>query len=602
LIAGGFFAVILVIVGALAAIRLASIASDLRHARSLIQTAGVDIEQGQLGPARGALTEAEQILVKTNNDLYGQPELELVGWLPVVRENLDSLQNSVTVALQMVDGGNRLLQITQPLENAQGHLDVSLHQGAIPLQAVQQVQREAQDLTDALPPVNEKPSKSLLIGPVGDLQDRIYTEAARRRTQLDNVSRALTILADMSGGNGDRRYLIAVANTAEMRGAGGMILSYGVLTSSGGKFTLGDFGGIDDLAIPTAVDPATLHLPADYLARWQGLEPTRLWRNTTLAPDFQLDAPVMAAMFTRKTGLPVNGVIQIDPAGLAAILAGTGPVDVPSVGLVSADNVVDETINRAYIDFPDRDQRQEVSADVAKAAFHALIDGDFGSLRPFGTALFKAAAARHLLFYTSVTDVAAQSHFFGADGALADPSLQDTAILTVQNVGKNKLDYYVDTSLSLTGTRAIGTPGSLTATITVTNSTPEGLTSEYITGVPVRGQPYALYKGIVSLYLPTGTTLVSSQGSDLPPLLTTEAGRTLVGYDISVPAGASSTVTLQLNLVPRPAGKPYAFAFAPIGRVRPTTIDVDIDLGDGRRARLGVSALDKVTVVSPQPG
>jgi len=73
-------------------------------------------------------------------------------------------------------------------------------------------------------------------------------------------------------------------------------------------------------------------------------------------------------------------------------------VDVPSVGQVSAANVVDITINRAYIDFPNRDQRQEVSADVAKVAFHALIDGDFGSLRPFGTALFRPrGASSHLL-------------------------------------------------------------------------------------------------------------------------------------------------------------------------------------------------------------
>ena len=180
-----------------------------------------------------------------------------------------------------------------------------------------------------LPSPNSAPSTRWLIGPVKDLQDRLFREADSRRTQIDNVSRALTLLADMAGANGNRRYLIAVANTAEMRGAGGMILSYGILESANGTFKLGDFGPIDDLAIDRGVDASALTLPSDYLARWQGFEPTRLWRNTTLAPDFQLDAPVMAAMFTAKTGLPVDGVIQIDPSGLAAILEGTGPVDVP---------------------------------------------------------------------------------------------------------------------------------------------------------------------------------------------------------------------------------------------------------------------------------
>ena len=103
-----------------------------------------------------------------------------------------------------------------------------------------------------------------------------------------------------------------------------------------------------------------------------------------------------------------------------------------------------------------------------------MIDGDFGSLRPFGTALFKTAAARHLIFYANAPPVAAQVHFFGADGALPDPAQQDTAILTVQNVSKNKLDYYVDTSLSLSGRRPAGTTGAITAAITITNATPGG--------------------------------------------------------------------------------------------------------------------------------
>jgi hypothetical protein len=377
-----------------------------------------------------------------------------------------------------------------------------------------------------------------------------------------------------------------------------MILSYGVLESADGVFTLGEFGSIDELFLDDPVDPTTLDLPNDYLARWSGLEPTRLWRNTTLSPDFKFDAPVMEAMFTAKTQLSVDGVIQIDPAGLAAILEGTGPVDVPDVGLVSAANVQDITINRAYIDFPNRDQRQEISADVAKAAFHALIDGEFGSLRPFGTALFKAAAGRHLIFYSNSAVTEAQVQFFGADGALPAADVRDAVFLTIQNVGKNKLDYYLDTSVALSGQRLPGVAGTVTATVTVANTTPPGIPSTYVTGVVPRGAPYALYKGIVSLYVPTGTTILRSEGSDLPATVVTEAGRTLVTYDIEVPAGASSTVTLELNLVPRPAG-PYALVAVPVGRVRPMTLSVDLDLGDGRRATRALGPLEKLTIIGP---
>jgi hypothetical protein len=387
-----------------------------------------------------------------------------------------------------------------------------------------------------------------------------------------------------------------------MRGAGGMILSYGVLESNNGTFTLGNFGNIDELALDGPVDPAQLKLPADYLARWNGLQPTMLWRNTTLAPDLHFDAPVMEAMFTKKTGLQVDGVIQIDPQGLAAILTGTGPIDVPTVGQVTADNVVDLTLNRAYIDFPNRDQRQEVLGDVAKGAFNALVNGQFSSLRPFGEALFKAASGRHLVFYADSDAVRTQTAFFGADGGLPDAGTQDYALLTVQNFSKNKLDYYVDTRLELTGTRPAGRPGDLTAVVTVTNNVPPGLASAYITGPNAPEQQAGVYRGTVSLYVPTGTTLLDTAGAAQPAALTTEAGRTLVTYDIELAAGASSSVSLHLSLAPRPAQVPYAMVLDPVPRVRPTSVAVDVDVGGGERARQAAVPLTSPIVVLAEQG
>jgi hypothetical protein len=138
----------------------------------------------------------------------------------------------------------------------------------------------------------------------------------------------------------------------------------------------------------------------------------------------------------------------------------------------------------------------------------------------------------------------------------------------------------------------------VTATVTIANTTPLGIPSEYVTGIVPRGAPYALYRGIVSLYVPTGTTLTGSDGSELPARVTTESGRTVVTYDVVLPAGGTSTVTLQLSLVPRAAGA-YTLVAVPVGRVRPTNLAVDLDLGDGRRVRRDMSPVEKVSVISP---
>jgi len=578
--AGSVFA-ILVVLGAFAAVRLVRVARDLRDARHLLDSAGQHIENGDLAAARDELARSQQLLTRSNSQLYNSPSLEILGLLPVVHQNLASLRDGVGLALRMTDGGSNILAITKPLESPSGKLEVPFDHGTIPLAAVHDAQAATDQLAAVLPQQGVRPHDSFVIGPIADAQRELYEQAGMRRAQLDSVSHGLSLLAGLSGEAGPKRYLIAVANPAEMRGAGGMVLSYGILESNKGTFTLGEFGKIDDLFLDTAVDPASLHLPADYLARWGNLEPTRLWRNATVHPDFAFDAPILEAMFTAKTQLPVDGVIQIDPVGLAAILTGTGPVTVEGLGEVNAGNVVDLTINRAYIDFPNRDQRQELLGDVARAAFDKLINGKLDSMRTLGDAVFKASQGRHILFHSVDAGLEAETRYFGATGELPAPG-QDYALLAVQNFGQNKLDYYLDTSVQLAGRRPEKAPGELTATITITNTAPANGRSAYVFGETDPG----VYRGVVSLYLPDGTTLNGAGGDPTasPAIATADGGRTAVSFDVEIPPGEQRTVTLRLALVPRPAGD-YQFELVPIGRVRPTVFAVDIETGRGRVTR-----------------
>ncbi len=583
LVALGGLALLVALVGGLAAYRLARVASELRSARTLIDTAGTDLEAGRLGPARQNLDRAQTLLTAANGRLYTSPEIDLVAWVPGVRQNLDALRQSVGVALRLVDGGGRILDAAGPLEGPDGDLEVPLADGAIPLDAVRASGRESEALAIALPTGADRVESGLVLPQITDVQDRVFAEAERRRVQLTNVARALSLITEMSGGNGDRRYLIAVANTAEQRGSGGMILSYGELTSSQGDFELGEFGNVDEIELDAPVDTP---LPDDYLERWDGFDPEQRWRNANLGADLTVVAPAMEAMFTEATGKPTDGVIQIDPAGLAAILEGTGPVRVPTVGEVTADNVVDLTLNSAYVLFPDRDVRQEVLGDVAEAVFDRLLDGEYESLRPLGEALAEAVAERHLLVHSSRPTAQREIEFFDADGALPPAETIDWLHLTSQNVSANKLDYYLDTSLAVKGTRRPGKAGMVEATVTLANTAPDDGSPRYIFGPNDRDETAGLYRGLVTLYLPTGAQLLGASGdpTQTRPAFDTEAGRSLVTFRIDVPAGDSRTVTLRLRLPPRPPGS-YRAVLVPQPRVRPTKVALDLDLGDARLRR-----------------
>lgn len=573
----------LLVLGVLAGRRLLQISADLRSAKRALDRVGTQVEAGSLADARAGLAEAQGLVAKANAALYQSPEIDLISWLPVARQNVDALKGSVGVAFTLVNGGRRILDASMPLADEAGDLEVPLREGAIPLDTVASVRDEVEALASALPGPEAKASERLLAGPIAELQRDVLAEAARRRDQFRGVAQGLGLLDDLAGGNGDRRYLIAVANTAEMRGAGGMVLSYGELSSSDGDFELGDFGAIDELLLAGPIPDDAVSLPENYLERWGGLGVTSLWRNATMSSDFTLVAPVLEAMYEQATGQAVDGVIQVDPDGLAAILRGIGPVLVPNVGLVDADNVVSLTLNEAYTLFPERDVRQEVLGDVAKEVFSVLVDGEYDSLRPLGESVFRAGIERHILFHTVHPEAQGETRFFGADGGLPEADLQDYVQLTVQNLSRNKLDYYVDSALTLRGVRDAGKVGDVTATVTISNQAPADGTNLYVFGPFNQQEVRGRYRGVVSLYVPNGTKLVGADvGSAAgPPTMFGEGDRTLVSFPVTLDAGESAEVNLYLTFAPRPPGA-YEVLLVPSPRVRPTVVTVDL-AADGRR-------------------
>jgi hypothetical protein len=400
---------------------------------------------------------------------------------------------------------------------------------------------------------------------------------------MTSLSAASDLLAALSGANGPRRFMIAVANAAEMRGTGGMILSYGELTSTNGTFTLDRFGGIDEIPLNEAV-PAPAGTPADYIKRFADLGPTRNWRNSTLGGDFTFLGPILEAMHKQATSVVADGVLQVDSMGLAAFLRGIGPVDVEGLGQVTADNVVQLTLSDAYNRFPaQRDQRQEVLGDVARAVFRKLVTGDYPSLRTLATSLVAAAAERRIVLHLQRPDEQRSVTSLGVDGALP-PIGNDFAMLSVQNLGGNKLDYYLDSDLRIAGDRRPGAVGRVHADVTLTNTAPAGKTSPpYVFGPINKDLKAGQYAGFVTLYLPTGASLTGSSG-DLAagqPGVVTENGRSAVTFPVRIDAAQKIHVGLDLQLPPgRGAG--YRFEIVPVSRVRLTTIGIDLARGPGR--------------------
>jgi hypothetical protein len=569
------------VVGALGLVNLVRAASHLSTARQAIQAAQTDVQAGRLNEAGRRLAVAEKELTSGTLIVHKSASLNLLGILPVAHQNLEAIKRSVSLALVMTNGGRRLVELARPLEGPNGRIEVPLNSGAIPLDKVVAMRDQLDELSFALPGGSEAPGTALLVGKVGSLQRDVYREAAARRRQFTSVARALDVLADMGGANGPRRYLVAVANAAEMRGTGGMILSYGVLTSADGKFKLDHFGQIDELKLTSRapVDPAP-----PYVQRFKQLDPTLLWRNANVGADFTQAGPVLDSMYTAATGQPVDGVIQIDSMGLSALLRALGPVNVPDLGQVNADNAVALTLNEAYTRFPNRTVRQEYLGQVAQAAFQRLVTGAYPSLRSLGESLATAVRRRNIIVYSTRPSTERSIGWLQADGSVA--SERDFLQLTVQNFTGNKLDYYVDSEVRLTGSRPEGKQGRVRAEVRLTDTAPPNGQPPYVFGPLLPQFAAGEYRTVVSLYVPAGTAIARSAGLDQPfsLVLGAEDARSVVSFTSNLRAGETRIVTVDLVLPPR-APSAYSLSLLPSPRVRPTVFVVDLDTGGGHRAR-----------------
>ena len=280
-----------------------------------------------------------------------------------------------------------------------------------------------------------------------DSVDRQITTLERRLAKAVHDSRvaadAARVLPAVFGGSGSRRYFLAVQNNAESRATGGFIGNWGLITATGGKLSLDRFEPVRVLN-PTPAQTRTLHAPDDYVTRYERFRPERRWQNVNLSPDLPTVGPIIADQLVQAGVGPVDGVVTVDPVGLADVLRLTGPVRVQgwSQPITSA-NVVDVTLRQAYVVFADSSaRRDEFLGDVAEAVWRAFTKGDLGSPANVVRVLGQASHQKHLAVWLADPKAQRLVHRARADAAMPRAG-DDLTLVTTQNAGQNKLDVYL---------------------------------------------------------------------------------------------------------------------------------------------------------------
>jgi hypothetical protein len=425
-----------------------------------------------------------------------------------------------------------------------GQIDVDrLRQLQEPLDHVAQLLDQAGDRFAAV----ESP---WLVGPVASTLDQVSTEVERTAPQADLAARGAEVAPGLLGGDGTRHYFIAFTTPSEERGLGGFMGNWAELTATDGKLTLSRSGRTRELDSAPGAKDRVVTSPEDYAARYARFDPGTFFQDVTASPDLPSVADVIGQLYPQMGGTPVDGVLVVDPYGLAALLNFTGPIAVDgSPETLTADNAADILVRRQYVEFTSKDERIDFLDEASKETFEKLTRGDIPGPEKIGEVLGPAVEGRHLMFSATRPEEQALFDRIGATGAFptAEPD-RDFFALTSQNAGNNKIDVFLRREIAydvsydpLTGRERA------TATITLHNDAPASGLPAYVIGNRNQSFPVGTNRMYLSFYSPFELTGSTINGAGVPFESQRELGYHVYSKYLSVPAGGTATVVLDLS-------------------------------------------------------
>lgn len=420
------------------------------------------------------------------------------------------------------------------------------------------------------------------IPPVADGLDDVTDAVGDAEGSARTGALAAEVGPDLLGQDGEARYFVAFVSPAEARGTG-FLGNYGVLTVTDGEVDLVDVGRNDELN--RVVDgPKEITGPADYLARYARFEPESTWENVTFTPDGPTAGQVMAELYEQSGGEPVDGVIRIDPTGLARLLRLTGPVTIAGLPYpLDATNVVSFLQVEQYRLFEVAEARSDLLGQVAQGVYTELTTGAGPAPARLARSLGPAVEGGHLSVWLRTERGQQLMERLGADGAV--PEVVDDGFGVVsQNAGGGKIDVFMQRSVRYDASIDAAT-GAVTATavIGLDNQAPESGEPPYLIGNLVDA-PTGTNRTWLSVYSPLDLVTLSVDGHEVAADEGVERGWNVWSLFVDIPPGAEATVTVELAGQVDLSDGTYRFDLLPQTTVRPDDVRVSATFAGARIA------------------
>ena len=346
------------------------------------------------------------------------------------------------------------------------------------------------------------------------------------------------------GTDAPKRYMIAFQNSAEARGTGGILGAFAIVQLSKGHVSVIRTGSN---AILKSLEELPIRMPTDYVKLY-GSDPA-IWQNSNISPHFPYAAQLWMALWKKQFGEQLDGVIAVDPSALSYVLQATGPITLKSGEVITSENVVAETLQKAYKRYEtNNDARKQYLVDIMNAAASKITSGQFSKVG-MAKAIKRGLIENRILMYSR--DKAAEEQLASVRlGGILGSNRNDEFRSVIINTDASKLDYYLTRTTNIQSL-GCGKDSKIKITVTLKNSLKSGVgLPAYVLTRADKTKPAALVSGqhrfLDFIYGPTGSNLISAKRSSAfgsPGGIGEERHRPLLAVDVDLAPGQEEKIT-----------------------------------------------------------
>jgi len=528
---------------------------DLTRAANLSEQAIDSLNAGDYQRAATEFADASAAFARTDDRLGGV--LALPGRLiPGIAQNVRA---GADLSAEAASGTNTAANALASIDPA----TLTLNDGAVDLDAVAAVEApllEVQKALVGLRAVSESIDSPWLIGVFQDQLARLDKRLDDNEPLLGNAIDAVQLSPQILGADGARRYLIMFTTPAELRGITGFMGNFAEVTIDDGRIEVTGFGRRSGLSDYVGTNGATCDgCPQEFVDRYgqYGLAvgPEREflsvgWLNITMPRHFPFVAEVASIVYAQSGGAPVDGVFAMDPYVIQALMAYTGPVAVPELGVtVGPQDAAQFILEDQYVLAGDDGTADRIDAldTIGREVIQSLLTGALPVPSELARDLGPLVTEQRLLAWTADPDEQELFDRIGLLGAL--PALGDDGGFgfTVVNGGNSKIDVFLERQTDVRIETGPDGKRLLVADVTLTNGAPAAGLPIYVIG-NFWELPVGTSRMLVTMYGPSTLRSMLLDGEPVEYDTNPEAGWTAYSRTVDVGPGGSVTFRVEFEL------------------------------------------------------